>query len=105
MSSALEEKRALIAEVCRQHRVRRLEVFGSAADDHFDPRRSDVDFLVEFQPGESLGPWLSRYFDLKEALETALGYPVDLVMLGSPGLQNPYFAREANRTRRLLYAI
>jgi len=104
MIPALEERLDLIAEICRRHHVVRLEVFGSAADDSFDPERSDVDFLVEFSPGEDMGPWLSRYFDLKDALEALLGCSVDLVMVGSPGLENPYFAREANRTRRLLYA-
>ncbi len=104
MIAALEDRREGIAEICRQYGVRRLEVFGSAADDTYDPQRSDVDFLVEFPPGEDLGPGMTRYFALKEALESLLGSPVDLVMLGSPGLQDPYFSREANRTRRLLYA-
>ena len=80
----------------------RLEVFGSAADDTFDAASSDVDFLVEFPPGENLGPWLSHYFDLKVELETLLGRKVDLVMPGA--MRNPYFIREANQTRRVLYA-
>lgn len=104
MIPLLEAKQEAIAEVCRQYQVRRLEVFGSAVDGSFDPGRSDVDFLVEFQPGVDLGPWLSRYFDLKAALEAVLGCSADLVMHGSPGLQNPYFAREVSRTRRVLYA-
>jgi len=104
MIPLLEAKQEAIAEVCRQFRVRRLEVFGSAVDGSFDPQRSDVDFLVEFQPGVDLGPWLSRYFDLKAALEAILGCSADLVMHGSPGLQNPCFAREVDRTRRVLYA-
>jgi hypothetical protein len=41
---------------------------------------------------------------LQEALATLLGYPVDLVMSKAPAFENPYFAHEANRTRRLLYA-
>lgn len=104
MIPLLEAKREAIEEVCRQYKVRRLEVFGSAVDGSFNPQRSDVDFLVEFHPGEDLGPWLSRYFDLKAALEALLGCSADLVMHGSPGMENPYFAREVNRTRRVLYA-
>ena len=104
MIPILDENRDAIAAVCRRYRVSRLEVFGSAAEGDFNPERSDVDFLVDFQPGEDLGPWMSRYFELQEALGALLGRPVDLVMLDAPGLQNPYFAREANRTRRLLYA-
>jgi hypothetical protein len=103
MIAALENKRDEIAEVCRQFGVCRLEVFGSASEGDFDPERSDVDFLVEFCPGVSMGPWLARYFDLNDALASLLGCPVDLVMLSSPALEKPYFAREANRTRRPIY--
>jgi len=104
MIPVLEDEREAIAQLCRRHRVSRSEVFGSAAEGGFDPRRSDIDFLVDFGPGADLGPWMSRYFELQEGLEALLGRPVDLVMSSAPGLQNPYFLREANRTRRLLYA-
>ncbi|MDQ3480300.1 MAG: nucleotidyltransferase domain-containing protein, partial [Actinomycetota bacterium] len=50
MPALLEDKRAQIEELCRHFRVRRLDVFGSAIRDDFDPGRSDVDFLVEFEP-------------------------------------------------------
>src|SRR5512136_2034969 len=99
MIPILDEKRDAIAALCRRFRVSRLEVFGSAAEGEFDPERSDVDFLVGFQPGEDLGPWMSRYFELQEALVALLGCAVDLVTLDAPGLRNPYFLREANRTR------
>jgi uncharacterized protein len=104
MIAVLEEKREEIAELCRQFDVCRLEVFGSAAEGDFDPERSDVDFIVEYCPDADLGPWLKRYFELQEALEGILGRSVDLVMMEAPAFENPYFAREANRTRRLLYA-
>jgi predicted nucleotidyltransferase len=104
MIKELEDSQQAIAELCRRHGVQSLEVFGSAAEGAFDASRSDVDFIVEFAPGTSMGPWLARYFDLKEDLEALIGFSVDLVMRGAPGLANPYFAAEANRTRRLLYA-
>ena len=104
MIPLLDENRREIAALCREYQVVRLEVFGSAAEGDFYGGRSDVDFVVEFQPGVDLGPWLSRYFDLQEALQALLGHPVDLVMANAPGLKNPHFLREANRTRRLLYA-
>ncbi len=102
MIQLIEDNRDAIEALCRKYHVARLEVFGSAADDTFDPASSDVDFLVEFPPGENLGPWLSHYFDLKAELETLLGRKVDLVMPGA--MRNPYFIREANRTRRPLFA-
>lgn len=67
-----------IAAICRRYGVARLEVFGSAAREAgFDPRRSDGDFLVTFQPAARND--LAGFADLKEALERALGRPVDLV--------------------------
>ena len=102
MLSLIEDERETLAELCRQYGVARLEVFGSAADDTFDPERSDIDFLVEFQPGVDLGPWMAGYFDFKAELEELFGHRVDLVMPSA--LNNRYFVREVNRTRRLLYA-
>ncbi len=102
MIQLIEGNRDAIEALCRKYHVARLEVFGSAADDTFDAASSNVGFLVEFPPGENLGPWLSHYFDLKVELETLLGRKVDLVMPGA--MRNPYFIREANRTRTLLYA-
>lgn len=102
MISLIEDHREAIADLCRRFHVTRLEVFGSAVEGDFDPTRSDVDFLVEFDPVQNLGPWLGMYFDLKSGLEKLLGRSVDLVMPGA--MRNPYFIREVNRTRRLLYA-
>jgi predicted nucleotidyltransferase len=102
MVSSLTARQAEIADVCARFGVRRLEVFGSAASDAgFDPQSSDVDFIVEFRPGYDLGPWLRDYFALRDALSQLVGFPVDLVM--SSAMKNPFFIREANRTRRLLY--
>ena len=90
-----------ITALCRRHRVRRLEVFGSALDDRFDPQHSDVDFLVEFEPLAE-GQYADAYFGLKEALELLLGRPVDLVM--TQAIRNPYFLEAIEPTRTLLYA-
>jgi uncharacterized protein len=102
MIPLIEAKREALADLCREYHVARLEIFGSAADGTFDSTTSDLDFLVEFQPGQDLGPWLAHYFDFHEALERLFGRSVDLVMAGA--LRNPYFVREVNRTRRVLYA-
>src|SRR5438876_87045 len=48
MIAILDQHRDEIAELCRKYRVQRLESFGSAARGDFDPNRSDLDFLVEF---------------------------------------------------------
>ncbi|MEX2306403.1 MAG: nucleotidyltransferase domain-containing protein [Pirellulales bacterium] len=90
-----------IAEICRRYRVRRLELFGSAVGERFDPERSDVDFLVEFQP-LSDGEHADAYFGLRESLASLLSRPVDLVMIGA--IRNPYFLEAIEPTRTLLYA-
>jgi len=47
MIATLEAKRAELQELCLRYRVRRLDVFGSAATvQGFDPQCSDLDFLV-----------------------------------------------------------
>ena len=102
MIPALIAKQDQLAQLCRAYGVVRLEVFGSAADDSFDPARSDVDLIVEFQPGTDLGPWLTRYFQLRDKLAALLGRAVDLAMASA--LRDPHFIHEANRTRKLLYA-
>ncbi len=101
MTTILEQHRPEIAALCRQFGVRRLEVFGSAASDVFDPARSDFDFLVDFGASAD-GDLFARYFGLKEGLEMLLGRDVDLVMVGA--LRNPYFIESVNRTRQPVYA-
>lgn len=91
-----------IRALCEKFGVARLELFGSAATGEFDPERSDVDFLVEYAEDADLGPWISRFFELRQRLSDLLGHPVDLVMAGAP--RNPYLTRSINKSRRLLYA-
>ncbi len=102
MIALIERNLEAIAALCREYGVLRLELFGSAATGEFDPESSDIDFLIEYPPDYDLGPWLTRYFELQERLETLLGRPVDLIMVGAP--RNPYFIKSMNASRRLLYA-
>jgi uncharacterized protein len=101
MLTLLTEKLPELERLCKLHGVRRLEVVGSAAREvDFDPARSDIDLLVEFAPGRL--PRLSEFFKLREAIENALGRPVDLLMLEA--VRNPYLKANLERNRRLLYA-
>lgn len=102
MHALIEKQRTAIAELCKRHRVRRLEVFGSGARGvDFDPRRSDVDFLVEFDTAGG-APTLKTFFALRNELASVLGRPVDLVMAGS--LTNPFVKAEVDRSREPVYA-
>ena len=101
MQPIIETRRAELTALCRRFHVRRLDVFGSAARDDFDPLRSDVDLLVEFEACSSLRA-LHQYFGLKEALEALLDRPVDLVVASA--VKNPYIRKSIEKTRENLFA-
>jgi hypothetical protein len=101
MDPSIAKHRRQIEDICRKYRVRRLELFGSAAGDCFDAGRSDADFLVEFEPLAE-GKHADAYFGLLEALTALLARPVDLVM--TRAIRNPYFLEAIEPTRTLLYA-
>ena len=90
-----------IRALCREFGVARLEVFGSAVTDAFDPARSDADFLVTYPDGYDFGLWLVRFFDFDRALAGTLQREVDLIMHDAP--RNPRFVAELNRTKSLVY--
>lgn len=92
---------AELTALCRHFGVRRLELFGSALRDDFDPATSDLDFLVEIDPPAGLG-YADAYFGLQESLEQLFGRSVDLLSFGA--VKNPHLLRTIERSRRSLYA-
>lgn len=88
-----------IQAICEEFGVARLELFGSAARDDFDPEKSDIDFIVEFiDHGAGIS---DRYFGLTHALEDLLGRLVDIGFART--LKNPYFIAEIEADRTVLY--
>ena len=63
---------AEIADFCRRHRIARLSLFGSVLRDDFSAN-SDVDVLVEFLPGMTLGS--SASLDCKWNSRASSGTP------------------------------
>ncbi len=64
MPELIERNRDRIAELCRRHGVRRIDLFGSAArGDDFDPATSDVDLMYEFDPADRAS-LADRFFGL-----------------------------------------
>ncbi len=101
VNQLIKAKLEQITELCQRYHVSRLDLFGSATSDRFDPERSDVDFLVEFEempPGEISRSFLGLLVDL----ESVFGRSVDLVTTRS--IENPYFKASIERSRQLLYA-
>ena len=102
MVKLISEHLSELEQLCLRFRVKRLELFGSAIDEQsFDPRKSDVDFLVEFLPLQA-GEHADNYFGLLEAVEQLLGCHIDLVM--PKAIKNPYFLESINKNREVLYA-
>lgn len=98
MIAEIASHREELEELCRRFHVRRLDLFGSAASDGFDPARSDLDFLVEFEP-EALS--FNVYFGLKESLEALFGRGVDLVEPSA--IRNPYFKESIERASESVF--
>jgi predicted nucleotidyltransferase len=85
-----------IAAFCRLHHIRRLALFGSVLRDDFTPE-SDVDVLVEFEPGHTPG---LAFFTMHEELAGIIGRPVDL---NTPGFLGRAIRDEVLSEARNLY--
>lgn len=87
--SPLTENRAQILQIAARHGARNVRVFGSAARGEAGPS-SDIDLLVDLEPGRSLLDHVALWQDLQELL----GCPVDVVVEGgvSPYLRERILA-------------
>lgn len=99
MNQIITDNLPAVRAICEQFGVARLELFGSAARDDFDPETSDVDVIVDFL---DYGPGVTdRYFGLTNALQDLLGRSVDITFARK--LSNPYFLDEIEADRTTLY--
>lgn len=90
LSPRIEALRSAIADVARRHKAVSIAVFGSVARGEQDAS-SDVDFLVEFEPGSSLFDLLH----LQDELEDLLGCDVDVVSAGGLTDRDDHIRRDA----------
>jgi predicted nucleotidyltransferase len=86
-----------IADFCRRHAIRKLALFGSVLRDDFRPD-SDVDVLVEFEPGHVPG---LAFFAIQDELSGLLHRDVEL---HTPAFLSPYFRREVERAADVRYS-
>jgi predicted nucleotidyltransferase len=101
MIHVIEEKRDALEDLCGRFKVHRLDLFGSAVSEGFEPNLSHLDFLVEFQELED-NEYADTYFGMLEGLRLLFQRDVDLVMISA--VRNPYFRESIERSRTLLYA-
>jgi len=70
-----------ISAFCRKHGIRRLALFGSILRDDFRAD-SDVDVLVEFEPGATPG---LAFFNMQDELTELIRWNVELHTAGFLG--------------------
>ena len=90
---------ANIADFCQRHHIRKLALFGSVLRDDFRPD-SDIDVLVEFEPGHV--PGFIRLAGIELELSELLGgRKVDM---NTPMGLSPYFRGEVLAEAEVCYA-
>ena len=87
MSLQLPINHERIVAFCRRHHIRKLSLFGSVLRDDFSAD-SDVDVLVEFEPGHTPG---LAFLAMQEELSEIMGRKVDL---NTPGFISRYFREQ-----------
>ena len=85
-----------IAAFCRRHHIRELALFGSVLRPDFGPD-SDVDVLVEFEPGHIPG---LNFFTIQDELSHILGRTVDL---NTRQFISPRFRRQVETEAEIIY--
>jgi predicted nucleotidyltransferase len=85
-----------LTDFCRRNHIRKLSLYGSILHENFRPD-SDVDVLVEFESGHTVGYITLAGFEID--LSKMIGRKVDL---RTPGELSPYFRDEVLREAKLL---
>ncbi len=85
-----------LTEFCRRNYIRRLALFGSVLRDDFRAD-SDVDALVEFEPGRVPG---LAFFRMQRELSALLGRTVDLNTMAD---LSPYFRERVLAEAEVIY--
>jgi predicted nucleotidyltransferase len=96
MKARIEIPKETLADFCRRNHIRQLAFFGSVLRDDFTPE-SDVDVLVEFEPGHVPG---LAFITMQDELSDLFGRKVDL---NTPACLSPYFRKEVFDEREVLY--
>ena len=85
-----------VVEFCRRHHVRKFSVFGSVLRTDFRSD-SDVDVLVEFEPGQTPG---LAFFAMQDELSELFGRKVDLK---TPHCLSVYFRDRVLQQAQVIY--
>ena len=98
MSLRIPVNQQHIADFCRRHHIRKLAFFGSVLRDDFRPD-SDVDVLLEFEPGTRVG--LFDLMAMQLEFSDMIGRAADFRL---PGDLSHYFRDRVMAEAEVLYA-
>lgn len=88
-----------ISTLCAAYKVRNLYAFGSVLANKLN-KKSDVDFLVNFEPID-IDQYADNYYELKFSLQKIFNRRIDL--LEEKAIKNPYLLQAINTQKRLVY--
>lgn len=94
----LNLQRDVLSAFCTKHHIARLALFGSVLKGQASPT-SDVDLLVEFDPGDE--PGLIALAGMEAELSGLVGQKVDL---RTPGDLSRYFRQDVMREAEVQFA-
>ena len=100
MISFIFNKKQQVEALCAQYNVKQLYAFGSVCTDKFNDS-SDIDLLYRFSEGIPEEKYPDNFFAFEDALTKLFNREVDLVP--EQYLRNPYFIKELEKTKILIY--
>jgi predicted nucleotidyltransferase len=101
LNKIISEKQPLLQTLCKRYKISALYAFGSVNTPRFNAA-SDIDILVSFDKNISMDEYAENYFLVHDQLSAMFGRKIDLVTENS--LSNPYFIKEIEQTKKLIYA-
>ena len=98
MIDLIQEHREEIVRLCQSHGIRRMAVFGSAANGTWRPGESDIDVLIDLDYDPGVG---RRFMRFASSLEQLLGVRVDITTERS--VTSDWFRKELSETAIPIY--
>jgi predicted nucleotidyltransferase len=95
----IDDNKQKLNDLCVQHHVKQLYLFGSILTENFNDN-SDIDMLIQFSAID-LMDYFDNYMDFKESVELLFNRPVDLVE--NQAIKNPIFRKVIDREKQLIY--
>jgi uncharacterized protein with HEPN domain/predicted nucleotidyltransferase len=99
VNKVVQQKLPDLIRICESCGIRRLELFGSAARDDFQPASSDLDFAVTFEKSARPGGF-ELYLEVLREFEDLFGRKVDL--LEAEAITNPFLLDAIAQDRLVL---